>query len=101
MIVCSSVLLLLMLFGVLRGVKLMLCFTKVMSPPPFCVVLSVLCVLYCDIVGGFVLVGQFCLLHCCCVYDFGLHDVCQFCEYFVYSIDVDLQNFEVLFVFLC
>ena len=35
--VCSSVLLLLMLFGVLRGVKLMLCFTKVMSPPPFCV----------------------------------------------------------------
>ena len=76
----------------------MLCFTKVMSPPPFCVfcLFSVCC-----IVGDFVLVGQFCLLHCCCVYDFGLHDVCQFCEYFVYSIDVDLQDFEVLFVSLC
>ena len=49
--VCSSVLLLLMLFGVLRGVKLMLCFMKVMSPPPFLCVLSVLCVLYCGIVG--------------------------------------------------
>ena len=51
MIVCNSILLLLMLFGVLRGVKLMLCLTKVMSPPPFLCVLSVLCVLYCGIVG--------------------------------------------------
>ena len=48
--VCSSVLLQLMLFGVLRGVKLMLCFTKFMSPPNFLCVLSVLCVLYCGIV---------------------------------------------------
>ena len=35
--VCSSVLFLFMLFVVLRGVKLMFCFTKVMSPPHFCV----------------------------------------------------------------
>ena len=49
--VCCSVLLLLMLFGVLRGEKLMLCFTKVMSPPPFLFVLPILCVLYCGIVG--------------------------------------------------
>ena len=49
--VCSSVLLQLMLFGVLRGVKLMLCFTKVKSPPPFLYLLSVLCVLYCGIEG--------------------------------------------------
>ena len=51
--------------------------------------------------GGFVVVGQFCLLHCCYVYVVGLHDVCQFCEFFVYSVDVDLQDFEVLFVLPC
>ena len=28
--------------------------------------------------GGFVVVGK---LHCCYVYDVGLHDVCQFCEF--------------------
>ena len=70
----------------------MLCFMKVMSPPPF------LCVLYC---GGFVVVGQFCLLHCCYIYFVGLHNVCQFYEFFVYSVYVDLQDFEVLFVLLC
>ena len=49
--VCSSVLLVFMLFGVLRGVKVMFCFMKVMSPPPFLCDLSVLCVVYCGIVG--------------------------------------------------
>ena len=49
--VCSSVLFLFMLFGVLRGVKLMFCFTKVMSPPPYLSVLSVMCALLCGIVG--------------------------------------------------
>ena len=92
--VCSSVLLLLMLFEVLRGVKLMLCFTKVMSPPPL---LCVLCVLYC---GGLVVVGQFCLLYCCNIYVVGLHGVCQFCEFFVDPIYVDLEDFEILFVLL-
>ena len=74
MIVCSSVLLLLMLLGVLRGVKLVSCFTKVMSPSPFLCVLSVLCVLYC---GGFVVVGQslllcLALLLCLCVLGIGV-----------------------------
>ena len=50
--------------------------------------------------GGFVVVGQFCLLYCCCIYVVGLHDVCQFCEeFFVYSIYVDLEDFEVFFFF--
>ena len=65
----------------------MFCFMKVMSPPPFLCVLSVLCVVYC---GGFVMVGQFCLLYCCYVYVVGLQDVCQFCVFFVYSIYIDL-----------
>ena len=48
--VCSSVLLVFVLFGVLRGVKLlMFCFMKVTSPPPFLCVLSVLCMVYCGV----------------------------------------------------
>ena len=49
--VCISVLFLFMLFGVLMGVYLMLCFTKVVSPPPFLCDLSVLYVVYCGMVG--------------------------------------------------
>ena len=46
------------------------------------------------------MVGQFCLLYCCYVYFLGLHDVCQFCVSFVYSIYIDLYDFEILFVVL-
>ena len=51
LMVFSSVLLVFKLFEVLRGLKLMFCLMKVMSPPPFLCVLSVLCVVYCGIVG--------------------------------------------------
>ena len=61
--VCSYVLF--MLFGVLRGVKLMVCFTKIMSPPPF---LCVLCVLYCGIVRvlSWLAILSLALLLCLC-----------------------------------
>ena len=49
--VCCFVLLVFMLFGVLRGVKLMFSIMKVMSLSPFLCDLSVLCVVYCGIVG--------------------------------------------------
>ena len=81
--VCSSVFLLLMLFEVLRGVKLMSCFTKVMIPPPFLCVLSVLCVLYCGIMGVLWWLASFVsCMYCCYIYVVGFHGVCQFYEFF-------------------
>ena len=51
--------------------------------------------------GGFVVVGQFCLLYCCYIYVVDFHGVCQFCEFFVDPVYVDLEDFEVLFALLC
>ena len=59
-----------------------------------CSVCSVCAVLW--YYGGFVVVGQFCLLYCCYIYVVGFHGVCQFCEFFVDPVYV-LGDFEVLF----
>ena len=96
--VCSSVFLLLMLFEVLRGVKLMSCFTKVMIPPPF---LCVLCVLYCGIMGVLWWLASF----VSCNVAISMLLVFMVCassmSFFVDPVYVDLDYFEVLFALLC
>ena len=80
-----------MLFWVLRGVKLLLCFTKVMSRPPFSCVLSVLFVLYCGIVWVLWWLASF----VSCTVAMSMLLIFMMCAssvsfFFVYSVYVDL-----------